>query len=167
MHKWNKDNIIQFIKFGIVGASNTVVSYVVYVLTLYSLHSLKVSWDYFVGNLLGFVLSVLWSFYWNNRYVFQKKHGENRNPWKALFKMYLSYGFTGIILSNALSYLWIDVIGIPKLIAPLINCMIGIPVNFVLNKYWTFEERPKRDHLEENESSSFSRRCRDTYIRRK
>lgn len=57
-----------------------------------------------------------------------------------LLKMYLSYGFTGIILNNVLSFLWISVLGISKVIAPLINSAVGVPINYVLNKKWTFEE---------------------------
>jgi putative flippase GtrA len=57
----------------------------------------------------------------------------------ALAKMYLSYAFTGIILSNVLSYVWIDVLHISKLIAPLINSAIGVPINFLLNKFWAFD----------------------------
>ena len=65
--------------------------------------------------------------------------GEKRSPWKALLKTYISYGFTGIILSNILSYVWIRVFGISKYLAPLINLVVSIPVNFLMNKLWAFK----------------------------
>ena len=56
---------MQFVKFGMVGLSNTLLSYILNVMVLLILMPFSVSWDFFAGNIVGFVLSVLWSFYWN------------------------------------------------------------------------------------------------------
>ena len=64
------ESLVQFIKFGMIGVTNTVISYVLNVLVLLALKPLNVSWDFIVGNMVAFILSVLWSFYWNNRFVF-------------------------------------------------------------------------------------------------
>lgn len=130
--------ITQFIMFGIVGLTNTIISYILNILTLLAMHPLKVSWDYIVGNVVSFALSVLWSFYWNNRFVFTVKEGEQRKIGRSLIKTYISYGFTGIILNNLLSGLWINILGVSKYIAPLINLIISVPLNFVINKFWAF-----------------------------
>ena len=136
-----KRNLIQFIKFGIVGVSNTLVSYLLNLLCLFVLHKYDVAYDYVIANTVAFVLSVLWSFFWNERLVFtEKQDSYQSNRLVRLLKMYLSYGFTGIILNNVLSFLWISVLGISKVIAPLINSAIGVPINYVINKKWTFEE---------------------------
>ena len=136
-----KRNLVQFIKFGIVGVSNTLVSYVLNLLCLFVLDKYDVAYDYVIANTVAFVLSVLWSFYWNERFVFtEKQDSYQSNRLVRLLKMYLSYGFTGIILNNVLSFLWISVLGISKVIAPLINSAVGVPINYVLNKKWTFEE---------------------------
>lgn len=136
-----KKTFIQFIKFGIVGVSNTLVSYLLNLLCLFLLDKYDVAYDYVIANTVAFVLSVLWSFYWNERFVFtEKQDSYQSNRLVRLLKMYLSYGFTGIILNNVLSFLWISVLGISKVIAPLINSAVGVPINYVLNKKWTFEE---------------------------
>lgn len=136
-----KRNLVQFIKFGIVGVSNTLVSYLLNLLCLFMLDKYDVSYDYLIANTVAFILGVLWSFYWNERFVFTENQECYRsNRFVRLLKMYLSYGFTGIILNNVLSYVWISVLGISKVIAPLINSAIGVPINYVLNKKWTFEE---------------------------
>lgn len=135
---WGK--LIQFVKFGIVGASNTVISYILNVLVLLALSSWKVSWDFVAANIVSFVLSVLWSFYWNNRFVFTVEEGKQRKVGKAMLKTFISYGFTGIILNNLLSWLWINIFGISKYIAPLINLIISVPLNFIINKFWAFKE---------------------------
>ena len=94
----------EFIKFGLVGVSNTIVSYCLYALSLQIFLKLNLfpSTDYIIANIISFLLSVLWSFYWNNKYVFKLNEGEHRSIWKALLKTYVSYGFTGIILNNIL-----------------------------------------------------------------
>lgn len=135
-----KNTLVQFIKFGMVGISNTLISYGLNVLVLFLLSPFCLQWDWAAGNAVAFLLSVLWSFYWNNKYVFTLEDGKKRNWWKALLKTYISYGFTGIILNMALSYLWIEVFGISKYIAPLINLVISVPLNFLINKFWAFKE---------------------------
>ena len=131
-------SLTQFIKFGIVGVSNTVVSYVINILVLFVMKPVNVSWDYFVGNIVSFLLSVLWSFYWNNKYVFTLEEGKSQSIGKALLKTYISYGFTGIILNNILSWIWVGELGISKYIAPIINLVVSVPINFFMNKLWAF-----------------------------
>lgn len=134
----NWEGFMQFVKFGIIGLSNTVISYILNVSVLLILSPFSVSWDFFAGNMVGFLLSVLWSFYWNNRFVFTMQEGQQRSVWKALLKTYLAYGFTGIILNNILSWLWITKFGISKFIAPVINLIVSVPLNFIINKLWAF-----------------------------
>lgn len=134
----NWEGFMQFVKFGIIGLSNTVISYILNVAVLLILSPFSVSWDFFAGNMVGFLLSVLWSFYWNNHFVFTMQEGQQRSVWKALLKTYLAYGFTGIILNNILSWLWITKFGISKFIAPVINLIVSVPLNFIINKLWAF-----------------------------
>ena len=98
----------------------------------------QLPWDYFAANITAFILSVAWSFFWNNKYVFTAREGEKRDIPSALLKTYVSYALTGLVLANILSYIWIDVIGISRFIAPLFNLVISVPVNFLLNKLWAF-----------------------------
>jgi putative flippase GtrA len=134
------DALIQFVKFGIVGVSNTVVSYVIYVVSLLTLQKagLLPEIDYLVAQFVGFVLSVLWSFYWNNKFVFQDNEGK-RNLWQALLKTYMSYAFTGLFLNSILSLLWVEVFHWSKMIAPIINLLVSVPLNFIMNKFWAFK----------------------------
>lgn len=127
--------LCEFIKFGLVGISNTVISYVAYVVCVY------VGIHYFGANAIGFVISVLNSFYWNNKYVFTCQEGQKRSWLPALLKTFVSYGTTGIVLASLLLYLWVDVLGISEYLAPLLNLIITIPLNFVLNKLWAFKTK--------------------------
>ena len=138
-----RSTFTEFIKFGLVGVSNTIVSYLLYAVTLQVLIKLNIfpAFDYIIANIVSFLLSVLWSFYWNNKYVFKLKDGEERNIWRALLKTYVSYGVTGIVLNNILLFLWVDTLGIHKMVAPIINLVINIPINFFMNKLWAFSKK--------------------------
>jgi len=136
-------SLVQFVKFGLVGVTSTAVSYGINILVLKLLQPYHLSWDYVAGNVVAFVLSVLWSFYWNNKYVFRKGEGQKRNLGKALLKTYVAYGLTGIVLANVLSWVWINVFGISKYVAPLVNLVISIPLNFIINKFWAFRTQPE------------------------
>ena len=131
----------EFLQFGLVGVSNTIISYLLYVVTLLLVSKSGVKFDYIIANIVSWLLSVLWSFYWNNKFVFKKEEGEKRNIWAALFKTYVSYGFTGLILNNVLSVIWVSVLHVSKMIAPIINLIINIPINFFLNKIWAFGKK--------------------------
>lgn len=132
-----KRTIVQFVKFGIVGVSNTLLSYLINIITLLCLASLNVSWDYFVANIVAFVLSVFWSFCWNYSFVFEKR--KESNVWLMLLKTYMSYGITGLLLANILSYILVGVIDISKYIAPMVVLIVSVPMNFILNKLWAFK----------------------------
>ena len=133
--------LMQFVKFGIVGVSNTVISYVLYFITLKALKAgtLFPNIDYLLAQIVAFILSVLWSFYWNNKMVFVLEDGQNRNMFKALLKTYVSYSFTGLFLNSILLILWVQIVGISDFIAPIINLLISVPLNFIINKFWAFK----------------------------
>ena len=129
--KWKE--LMQFVQFGIVGISNTFISYFSY-LILY-----KLGCHYLVASVFSFVVSVSNSFYWNNKYVFEKDTEGKKNLIKTYAKTFIAYSFTGLILSNVLLYVWVELVRISGVIAPLINLIITIPVNFIINKYWAFK----------------------------
>ncbi len=137
--KWKE--VLQIIKFGIVGLSNTVLGYIIYVVALKILEKLSFPQkaDYIAAQCIMFFLTVLWSFYWNNKWVFKDTKGNGRNILLALFKSYCSYAMTSLILSALLLILWVDVLGVSKYIAPILTLLITIPLNFLIQKKWIFK----------------------------
>jgi len=120
----------QFIKFGIVGVSNTLISLAVYYLLVF------LGMHYLIAHAIAFVLSVLNAYYWNRKYVFDSAKQNTKNQ---LVKIYIAYGAT-FLLSLLLLFLMIDILDISHLIAPLINLAITVPLNFLLNKFWVFRQ---------------------------
>ncbi len=135
----NKEKIrnllIQFIKFGIVGGINTVLSYLItngcyYLLDLHEQ----------ISNLVAFLITVYISFTLNSKFVFNENE-ENRNYWKSLLKVYASYSITGLFLTAILLYIEEELIGIPHYIATLMNLIVTVPINFILNKFWAYKDK--------------------------
>ena len=127
----------------IIRVSNSLVSYGFNITALFLLRNFHLSFDYVIANLTGFSLSVLWSFFWNNRYVFALKQGEKRSKKKTLLKTYIVYGVSGIFLNNVLSTVWIHGLGLSRYMAPLLNLPITVPVNFIMNKLWAYKTKGK------------------------
>lgn len=128
---------LQFIKFGIVGVSNTLIHYFTYLLCIF------VGCHYLIASVIGFMVSVINAFYWNNKYVFVKKENTKRFLWQAFLKTFLSYAGTGLVLENVLLVFWVRFLHVPKAVAPLVTLLITIPINFILNKFWAFKDRKK------------------------
>lgn len=129
-----KKLLIQFVKFGIVGVSNSVVMLTVYYLVLWINSDM-----YLLGNFLGYMLGILNAYFWNSRFVF-KNPSEKKSDKKVLLRVYISYGIT-LLIQTVLLYLMVNVLLVNDKIAPLINIVITTPINFVLNKLWAFKER--------------------------
>lgn len=122
-----KETVIQFIKFGIVGLANTAIGLGAYYLFLW------LGCHYMLANVLSWLISVFNAFYWNHRYVFKSD-----TTWlKALLRTYLSYGLSFVVGAAFLCIL-VEWCNISPVIAPLVVLVVTVPLNFGLNKFWTF-----------------------------
>lgn len=155
-----KNKLWQFVKFGIVGLGNTIISYSVYSVSYFCFHT-----SVHVANVMGFLLSVLFAYFMQKKYVFNETTCEKQQKWwKILIKTYLSYAFTGLILTELLLILWLNVIDISQylsifvealnklgfeknandlavVVAPFLNIFFTIPINFIINKFWAYKQR--------------------------
>lgn len=157
--------LVQFVKFGLVGVSNTAISYGIdmlgyYVLFKNSTFAGVVSLLQKLGiaasgeqvkvvvvTAIAFIVSVANSYFWNNRYVFTSKSKRTaRQHVGAFLRMTACYALTGLILSPALK-LMLSGKGLPYWMASLLSMIIVIPLNFLLNKFWAFGS--KKDKKEE------------------
>lgn len=131
--KWK--NLIQFVKFCIVGVSNTVISLVIY----YAVIAINTKY-YLLANLVSWIGGVANSFFWNNRYVFQSQRNALKDVIVRICKTYIVYGIT-FLLTSALLWLEVELLGMSELYAPVANLLFSIPLNYVLNKKWAFSNR--------------------------
>lgn len=147
--------LIQFIKFGLVGVSNTLISYAVEMLGYYVLFrastfpgtisllgrmGIVVTGEQvrvIVVTALAFIISVTNAYYWNNRYVFGQAKKTAGQHARAYLKTAACYALTGLILAPA-AKVWLVGVGVPFWIASLSTLIVTIPLNFLMNKFWAF-----------------------------
>ncbi len=138
-----KGLVIQFMKFGMVGAINTILSYGI-TNGMYYLLNLNEQ----MSNIIAFTITVFISFILNRKFVFNVKNEKNndaKNWIKSLLKVYISYSITGLFLTAGLLYLEEQIFKIPHYIATLMNLVVTIPVNFILNKFWAYKGEEKNE----------------------
>ena len=133
-----KNWVIQFVKFGIVGVINTVLSYLITNGCYYALHLHEQ-----ISNVIAFIITVPISFILNKEFTFNKKEQTRKEIFKSLLKVYVSYSITGIFLTAILLFVEEKLLGIPHYVATLINLIITVPINFLLNKFWIYKDKIK------------------------
>ena len=124
----------QIFKFGIVGASNTVISYVVYAILVY------LGMHYLAANVIAYFAGVINSFIWNSKYVFKAEEDPNRHPFKVFLKTLAASAFTGLVVNNVLLVLWVNVLNLSEYLGPILNVLVTFPINYILNKYWAYKK---------------------------
>lgn len=157
---------VQFIKFGIVGGSGTVVNMVaaVVVAKLFLLADILPSDPFF--NLLGsqfhiryyhlfmtlaFLIANTWNYQLNRSWTFRS---DERRGWFREFLPFLATGILSYVVSLAVATALMNPespIALPRDIfdgstgfrrpfywANFISILVAMPVNFVVNKLWTF-----------------------------
>lgn len=135
--------LLQFVKFGIVGVSNTAISYGIEMLCYYVLF-VNVPWSESVRilatSVLAFVVSVTNSYYWNNRYVFGSGTKKTvRQHLTAYLKTVACYGVTGLLLAPAIK-VYVTALGVPYWLSSMGALVVTIPLNFIFNKFWAFRK---------------------------
>ena len=128
-------SIIQFLKFSLVGLSNTVITYCVYCILI------SIGMQYIFSYIVGFFVGMINSFFLNGKYVFP---GKNKKSQLGTFtKMVTVYFVIGIILGNIILFGLVEKLCFSKYFAPVIVLLFTTPLNFLLNKYWAFNTAKK------------------------
>jgi len=124
----------KFIKFCLVGVSNTLIDYGIYFLLTrgFSLH-------YLLANFFSFSLAATWSFFWNKYWTF-------KNYQRGIFSQYLKFflvSLGGLFWSSLFLYFFVQILNLYDLISKILVIIIVVFWNFFLNKYWTFTDVQK------------------------
>lgn len=138
--------LLQFVKFCIVGVSNSVVDFLVYTLAIGAFT--LASWDGIVlwpvklqnmdvqlATFFGFFSAMLNSFHWNRRYVFASKSGATLRV--IFLKVVITYTLI-LLVKVQLNRLWCGPVPVPTLLINPLNQFLTIPLGYLLNKYWAY-----------------------------
>jgi putative flippase GtrA len=124
--------LVQFVKFGIVGVSNTLLAFAIYTVLL------KVFgvW-YLAASAIGFVVGAVNGFLLNRRWTFAGHVGDSLTP--------VRWGVVqgcGLALNEGLLFLFVDGAGIEKLLGQACATAIVTVITFLVNRAWTFRMHP-------------------------
>jgi putative flippase GtrA len=124
--------VVQFVKFGIVGISNTLITFAVYTLLLKGFGV----W-YLAASAIGFVVGAINGFLWNRRWTFRGHVGDALTPvrWGVVQT-------AGLGLNLGLLYLFVHDAGLDKLLGQAFATVIVTVLTFIANRAWTFRARP-------------------------
>ncbi len=126
-----KYNLFQFFKFSLVGISNTLIHYFVFLILLKILHI-----NYLISSGLGFCCGLINSYYLNRRFTFKVTNKGNFNEGYKfivvnIFALLMNLGCMNILVG----------LGIVPEIAQILAIIGSYSVNFSGNKFWTFRTR--------------------------
>lgn len=110
-----------FNRFILVGATTTLVTYLIYIIFLFF-------FNYLLAYTVSFILGILLSYYLNSSIVFHSK--------MAIFKALLFSIIYVLQFLLGITFLYIIVkhLDFDKRIAPIVIVFITIPINYILNK---------------------------------
>jgi len=120
--------LVQFVKFGIVGVSNTLLTFAIYTVLL------KVFgvW-YLAASAIGFAVGAVNGFLLNRRWTFREHVGDALTP--------VRWGIVqtcGLGVNEGLLYLFVHDAGLDKLIGQVCATAIVTVSTFLVNRAWTF-----------------------------
>jgi len=124
--------VVQFVKFGIVGVSNTLLFLAVYTLLVEGLGV----W-YLAASAIGFVIGATNGFLLNRRWTFREHVGDALTP--------VRWGIVqgcGLLLNLALVAGCVEGLGMDELVGQAVAIAIVVVVTFAANRAWTFRTRP-------------------------
>jgi putative flippase GtrA len=124
--------LVQFVKFGIVGVSNTLLAFAIYTVLL------KVFGVWYLGaSAIGFVVGAVNGFLLNRRWTFAGHVGDSLTP--------VRWGVVqgcGLALNEGLLYLFVDGADIEKLLGQALATIVVTVITFFVNRAWTFRMHP-------------------------
>ena len=132
-----KRNVSQFVKFCFVGGSGVLVNLVVFNLTLLAWHAASGSTPTaakYLGNLLGFVVSVLTNYYLNRRWTFRSSGAVASELPKFFAVSVIAY-----LINLGIFTLCLGAFHFGANVSQVIAIACVMPINFVLNKLWSFK----------------------------
>lgn len=121
--------VMQFVKFGVVGVSNTLIFFAVYTLLL------KVFGVWYVAaSGIGFAVGAVNGFLWNRAWTFRGHVGDALTPVR-----WFVVQTSGLLANLGLVYLFVDGVGLGKLEGQAVTIAIVTVVTFLANRAWTFK----------------------------
>ncbi|HLC43591.1 MAG TPA: GtrA family protein [Patescibacteria group bacterium] len=140
MESQKSEGIVQFIKFTVVGVTNTLVDWVVFYLLINSMLSDQHS----LAKVISFAVAVLNSYLWNTVWTFRKEYQAISANKSAVFVKFavislIGWGVNVYVYNFAAANISAQILN--KDLLPLILASgSAVIVNFFGNKLWTYKQ---------------------------
>lgn len=121
--------VAQFLKFGLVGVSNTLLTFVVFTILVQ-----VVGVWYVAASAVGFLVGASNGFLLNRSWTF-RGHGGGRG---AAMRWAVVQG-TGLLADLGLIYAFVSGAGLPKLVGQALAIGLVVGATFFANRTWTFK----------------------------
>jgi putative flippase GtrA len=121
----------RFFRFLIIGLSNTLISYFVFVLSLYILPGFYIKTS--IAQILSYASGMLWSFYWNRTWTFAATQAVPRQ-----LNRFLLVQLGLLALSALLMGILVDYFILPATPCWVVVMVLITIVNYLLQKSWVF-----------------------------
>ena len=128
--KFINDDLIRFIKFGMVGVLNTLVNWIIF----FILNALGMY--YILANIIAYILGTVNSYLWNTLWVFKYK---DKASTETTIK-FIILNLIGLGLNTGILYVLVDLCNLNKFIGLVITTGIVMIINYVVNKLWVFSK---------------------------
>ncbi len=125
--------LAQFVKFGVVGVSNTLLAFAVYTLLVKGLDV----W-YLAASAIGFAFGAVNGYLLNRRWTFREHAGDALTP----VRWFVVQG-CGLLANLGLVYLAVDGLGLDELLGQALATAIVVVGTFFANRAWTFRAQPR------------------------
>lgn len=119
------------ILYGIIGSFTSALDFAVFTML-----SKYIGIHYIVANCISVLIGISTSFALNRSINFKVKDKTGKR-----FLIFLTVGVCGLLLSNVILYVGIDMLSGDELIVKLASIVLVVGFQFILNKFITFKEK--------------------------
>ena len=121
------------ILYGMIGCLSSGLDFLIYSLLVQA-----AGIQYLLANCISVMVGITTSFTLNRNYNFKVKDNTPKR-----FVIFLAVGLSGMMLSNLILYLCIDIFGMNKITSKFLSVVLVVFFQFLLNKYVTFKHSTK------------------------
>lgn len=145
----NKEKMRELITYVIFGVLTTLVNWVVYLgitkvfgMDSYENESLPYLIIINVAQILGWILSVLFAYFTNKKYVFQSDAGMKNGAWKEFF-LFVSARIASLLIFDLALFNILHLLGVNDKVDKLIMNVLVVIFNYVASRYVVFKKKEK------------------------
>lgn len=119
----------QFVRYCIIGTIGSIIE-----IALFFIFTDILKIQYILSNVLSFIITIFFLYYFNTHYVFRSEKLESKRN-RHKFYIFLFTRILGLIFDTAVLSLCISVIDLPNLISKIIACASSTIINYYIGKH--------------------------------